>query len=135
MTVSRPNRPRDPAQLAKLMVDIATGEMEDRAPQAGALPRHPRRSGRLRPGARHSEPHAAGSRPAPDLHVLPRTGRGHKQRLRARPPPGGDSAQEHQRLPRHVVRLGEAAVRTVVATARITSGADTFSTVLGTIGA
>ena len=30
---------------------------------------------------------------------------------------------------------GEAAVRTVVATARITSGADTFSTVLGTIGA
>ena len=30
---------------------------------------------------------------------------------------------------------GEAAVRTVVSTARITSGADTFSTVLGTIGA
>ena len=30
---------------------------------------------------------------------------------------------------------GEAAVRTVVATARITSGAGTFSTVLGTIGA
>ena len=30
---------------------------------------------------------------------------------------------------------GEVAVRTVVATARITSGADTFSTVLGTIGA
>ena len=30
---------------------------------------------------------------------------------------------------------GEAAVRTVVTTARITSGADTFSTVLGTIGA
>ena len=30
---------------------------------------------------------------------------------------------------------GEAAVRTVVATARITSDADTFSTVLGTIGA
>ncbi len=27
-----PKRPRDPAQLAKLMVDIATGEVEDRAP-------------------------------------------------------------------------------------------------------
>ncbi len=25
-------RPRDPAQLAKLMIDIATGEVEDRAP-------------------------------------------------------------------------------------------------------
>jgi hypothetical protein len=25
-------RPRDPAQLAKLMVDIATGQVEDRAP-------------------------------------------------------------------------------------------------------
>ena len=25
----RPSRPRDPAQLAKLMVDIATGEVED----------------------------------------------------------------------------------------------------------
>ncbi len=30
---------------------------------------------------------------------------------------------------------GEAAVRTVVATARLTDGATTFSTVLGTIGA
>ena len=28
----RPKRPRDPAQLAKLMVDIATGDVEDRAP-------------------------------------------------------------------------------------------------------
>jgi len=27
-----PKRPRDPAQLAKLIVDIATGEVEDRAP-------------------------------------------------------------------------------------------------------
>jgi hypothetical protein len=25
-------RPRDPAQLAKLMIDIASGEVEDRAP-------------------------------------------------------------------------------------------------------
>jgi hypothetical protein len=28
----RKRRPRDPAQLAKLIVDIATGEVEDRAP-------------------------------------------------------------------------------------------------------
>jgi len=28
----RPKRPRDPAQLAKLIVDIATGEVEDRPP-------------------------------------------------------------------------------------------------------
>jgi hypothetical protein len=28
----RPNRPRDPAQLAKLVIDIATGEVEDREP-------------------------------------------------------------------------------------------------------
>ena len=27
-----PKRPRDPAQLAKLIVDIATGEAEDREP-------------------------------------------------------------------------------------------------------
>jgi hypothetical protein len=27
-----PKRPRDPAQLAKLIVDIATGEVEDRNP-------------------------------------------------------------------------------------------------------
>jgi len=27
-----PKRPRDPAQLAKLIVDIATGEVEDREP-------------------------------------------------------------------------------------------------------
>jgi hypothetical protein len=27
---SRPKRPRDPAQLAKLMIDIASGEVEDR---------------------------------------------------------------------------------------------------------
>lgn len=30
--VKRPKRPRDPAQLAKLIVDIATGEIEDREP-------------------------------------------------------------------------------------------------------
>jgi hypothetical protein len=30
-----PKRPRDPAQLAKLIVDIATGEVEDADPNAG----------------------------------------------------------------------------------------------------
>jgi len=29
MTERRPKRPRDPAQLAKLIVDIATGDSED----------------------------------------------------------------------------------------------------------
>jgi hypothetical protein len=29
---SGPKRPRDPAKLAKLIVDIATGEFEDRPP-------------------------------------------------------------------------------------------------------
>jgi hypothetical protein len=32
MPESRLKRPRDPAQLAKLMIDIASGEVEDRAP-------------------------------------------------------------------------------------------------------
>ena len=31
---ARPKRPRDPAQLAKLMVDIATGEVEEGQPTA-----------------------------------------------------------------------------------------------------
>ena len=31
---SHPKRPRDPAQLAKLMVDIATGEVEEGQPTA-----------------------------------------------------------------------------------------------------
>jgi len=32
MPNARAKRPRDPAQLAKLIVDIATGEVEDREP-------------------------------------------------------------------------------------------------------
>ena len=32
MAEARKKRPRDPAQLAKLVVDIATGEAEDRGP-------------------------------------------------------------------------------------------------------
>jgi hypothetical protein len=43
MTTKHPKRPRDPAQLAKRIVDIATGEVEDREPmkltkkQAGVI--------------------------------------------------------------------------------------------------
>ena len=32
MPEKHPKRPRDPAQLAKLMIDIASGEVEDREP-------------------------------------------------------------------------------------------------------
>jgi hypothetical protein len=32
MAKDRRKRPRDPAQLAKLMIDIASGEVEDRPP-------------------------------------------------------------------------------------------------------
>ncbi len=32
MSTKHPKRPRDPNQLAKLIVDIATGEAEDQAP-------------------------------------------------------------------------------------------------------
>jgi hypothetical protein len=32
MPENRRKRPRDPAQLAKLMIDIASGEVEDRKP-------------------------------------------------------------------------------------------------------
>ena len=38
MTESRKKRPRDPAQIAKLVVDIATGEVEDREPGANKDP-------------------------------------------------------------------------------------------------
>ncbi len=33
MPENRLKRPRDPAQLAKLMIDIASGEVEDRDPE------------------------------------------------------------------------------------------------------
>ena len=35
---SKPKRPRDPSQLAKLVVDIATGEAEDTNPDEGKNP-------------------------------------------------------------------------------------------------
>ena len=36
MTTAHPKRPRDPNQLAKLIVDIATGEAQDEPPPAKA---------------------------------------------------------------------------------------------------
>jgi hypothetical protein len=36
-----PKRPRDPAQLAKLIVDIATGQVEDREPMAEEQGKNP----------------------------------------------------------------------------------------------
>lgn len=35
---SKPKRPRDPNQLAKLITDIATGEVEDEKPDEGKDP-------------------------------------------------------------------------------------------------
>jgi len=35
---SKPKRPRDPNQLAKLITDIATGEVEDESPDKGKDP-------------------------------------------------------------------------------------------------
>jgi hypothetical protein len=40
-------RPRDPAQLAKLMIDIASGEVEDREPTRHSVGGCPGRCGRL----------------------------------------------------------------------------------------
>src|SRR4051794_23109279 len=57
----------------------------------------------MRSGARHPDPDPAGARPSADVCVLPRPGRSHQQRLRARPAAGGDPAQEHERLPCHGV--------------------------------
>ena len=39
MSTKRLKRPRDPVQLGKLIVDIATGQVEDRAPDAEETPR------------------------------------------------------------------------------------------------
>jgi len=44
--VVMPKRPRDPNQLAKLIVDIATGEVEDTVSDAKRSP-NPRRAGGL----------------------------------------------------------------------------------------
>ena len=41
MTAPRRKRPRDPAQLAKMIVDIASGEIEDREPAPEGPPKDP----------------------------------------------------------------------------------------------
>ena len=38
MSTKRLKRPRDPIQLGKLIVDIATGQVEDRAPETEESP-------------------------------------------------------------------------------------------------
>jgi hypothetical protein len=38
MSTKRLKRPRDPIQLGKLIVDIATGQVEDRAPEKHESP-------------------------------------------------------------------------------------------------
>jgi hypothetical protein len=57
MPEKRPKRPRDPAQLAKLMIDIASGEVEESLPaakqgRAGGLKGGPARSASLGPRKR-----------------------------------------------------------------------------------
>ena len=52
MPDKRPKRPRDPAQLAKLMIDIASGEVEDKQDgvtkgRAGGLKGGPARAASL----------------------------------------------------------------------------------------
>ncbi len=44
----RVKRPRDPAQLAKLMIDIASGEVEDRGPSAKSPKRTTRHQDRAK---------------------------------------------------------------------------------------
>lgn len=60
MTEKHPKRPRDPNQLAKLIADIATGEVEDETPtepgkrRAGGLAGGPARAKALDPQRRRS---------------------------------------------------------------------------------
>ena len=52
MNTDMANRPRDPNQLAKMIVDIATGEVEDTISEAKRHPENVRgRAGGLRGGA------------------------------------------------------------------------------------
>jgi hypothetical protein len=57
MPQKRPKRPRDPAQLAKLMIDIASGEVADQQPtpkrgRTGGLKGGPARAASLDPRKR-----------------------------------------------------------------------------------
>lgn len=57
----RPKRPRDPSQLAKLIVDIATGEVENVRP---AVPKAGQRKGGLKGGKARARKLSAGKRTA-----------------------------------------------------------------------
>jgi hypothetical protein len=55
MTIKRLKRPRDPAQLAKLVVDIATGQVEDCPPTPDLTGKDPAadRAAKLPPSLQH----------------------------------------------------------------------------------
>ncbi len=55
LTTHRPKRPRDPAQLAKLMVDIATGEVEEEKPDEMTDAQRFAQSGGLKGGKARAE--------------------------------------------------------------------------------
>jgi len=64
MPQNRRKRPRDPAQLAKLMIDIASGDVEDRVPTPEERGKDPaaaslgRKGGKARANAMTSEQRA-----------------------------------------------------------------------------
>ena len=55
LTTHRPKRPRDPALLAKLMVDIATGEVEEEKPDEMTDAQRFAQSGGLKGGKARAE--------------------------------------------------------------------------------
>jgi hypothetical protein len=60
-----PKRPRDPNQLAKLIVDIATGETEDTISESKRLP-SPKRAGGLKGGPSRANKLSRQKRPRRD---------------------------------------------------------------------
>jgi hypothetical protein len=62
MAKERPNRPRDPNQLAKRLLDICTGEVEHRPPTPEELGKNPAASalGKLGDAARAKKLNAKG---------------------------------------------------------------------------
>jgi hypothetical protein len=71
MPIKRPKRPRDPAQLAKLMIDIASGEVEDRELTAEEQGKNPAavalgKRGGLKGGTARAKRPSAGSWSMPD---------------------------------------------------------------------
>jgi hypothetical protein len=70
--VKRPKRPRDPAQLAKLIVDIATGEVEDREPTPEELGKNPAAVALGRRGGLKGGPATAGRLSAQERSAIAR---------------------------------------------------------------